>query len=392
MIRSSSAVPIRVLFHVQHLLGIGHLRRAATLARALAGAGLEVTVASGGEPVPGVSFGAASVVQLPPARAADVGFSALLDADGRPVDASWWDRRREALLELFRAVRPQVVLIELFPFGRRAFGRELVPLLELAAGTTPRPAILCSLRDILVDKGKPERVAETVGLVRRFFDRVLVHGDPRVVPLEASFPGAAEIADRIAYTGYVVEPPGEVTQHGESGEVLVSAGGGAVGGALLRTSLAARPLTRLADRPWRIVTGLNLPPAELAALEAAAGEGVIIDGYRPDLAALFATCAVSVSQGGYNTMMELVAARARAVVVPFAAPGEGEQTARARAFAARGLINLAEGAELAPERLGAAIDVAAAGPRPSEAALDLDGAARTAHLVREMAAAATAAP
>ena len=38
----------RVLFHVQHLLGIGHLRRAAALAKACAGHGLEVTVASGG--------------------------------------------------------------------------------------------------------------------------------------------------------------------------------------------------------------------------------------------------------------------------------------------------------------------------------------------------------
>ena len=38
----------RVLFYVQHLLGIGHLKRAATRARACAAAGLEVTVVSGG--------------------------------------------------------------------------------------------------------------------------------------------------------------------------------------------------------------------------------------------------------------------------------------------------------------------------------------------------------
>ena len=42
----------KVLFYVQHLLGIGHLKRATTLARAMTDAGLQVTVVSGGEHVP----------------------------------------------------------------------------------------------------------------------------------------------------------------------------------------------------------------------------------------------------------------------------------------------------------------------------------------------------
>jgi predicted glycosyltransferase len=92
---------------------------------------------------------------------------------------------------------------------------------------------------------------------------------------------------------------------------------------------------------------------------------------------------VSVSQGGYNTVMELIAARARAVVVPFAAPGESEQALRARLLAERGLITLVEeGAP--PARLAAAIDAAAERPRPAAGALDLDGATTTARLVRAM--------
>ena len=38
----------RVFFYVQHLLGIGHLRRAATLARAMAAGGFDVLLVSGG--------------------------------------------------------------------------------------------------------------------------------------------------------------------------------------------------------------------------------------------------------------------------------------------------------------------------------------------------------
>ena len=44
---------LRVLVYVQHLLGIGHLKRAATLARALAAQGMQVTLTSGGPAVPG---------------------------------------------------------------------------------------------------------------------------------------------------------------------------------------------------------------------------------------------------------------------------------------------------------------------------------------------------
>ena len=73
---------VRALFCVQHLLGIGHLTRTATLARACAEGGLEVTVASGGEPVPGVDFGRARLVQLPPARVADRRFKELVDERG----------------------------------------------------------------------------------------------------------------------------------------------------------------------------------------------------------------------------------------------------------------------------------------------------------------------
>ena len=54
----------RVLFHVQHLLGIGHLKRAEILAQAMAKSGLEVTVAYGGRAVPEVPFKAATLARF----------------------------------------------------------------------------------------------------------------------------------------------------------------------------------------------------------------------------------------------------------------------------------------------------------------------------------------
>ncbi|HMK00704.1 MAG TPA: glycosyl transferase, partial [Reyranella sp.] len=89
----------RVFFHVQHLLGIGHLRRAATLARALAAGGFDVLLVSGGAPVKGLALGGARLHQLPPVRAADESLRDLARLDGTPVDETFQRERIEVLLD-----------------------------------------------------------------------------------------------------------------------------------------------------------------------------------------------------------------------------------------------------------------------------------------------------
>ncbi|MDJ0980401.1 MAG: glycosyl transferase, partial [Kiloniellales bacterium] len=127
-----SHAPPRVLFYVQHLLGIGHLKRAALICRALTKAGLETTLVSGGLPVPGLDIGGARLRQLPPLRSADMSFSALLDEAGRPIDEAWQEQRRDLLLATFRELRPEALVVEMYPFGRRQMRFELIPLLETA--------------------------------------------------------------------------------------------------------------------------------------------------------------------------------------------------------------------------------------------------------------------
>jgi predicted glycosyltransferase len=110
----------RVLFHVQHLLGIGHLQRSLRIAEALVDAGVAVTLVQGGPAVPEVGPARGiDIVQLPPIRARDATF-ALVDAAGNPVDDALRSARREALLAAFAAARPDAVVIEGFPFARRA--------------------------------------------------------------------------------------------------------------------------------------------------------------------------------------------------------------------------------------------------------------------------------
>jgi len=373
----------RVMVYVQHLLGIGHQMRAAAIIRAMQAAGLNVVCVSGGEAGGMPDLGGARLVQLPPVRAADATFSQLVDPRGRDIDDAWREERRKALLAALREINPDVLLIESFPFGRWQFRFELVPLLQAArAGGV---AVAASVRDILVEKNKPGRQEKIVAVLHEYFNAVLVHGDESLVPFGATFPAADDIADLIRYTGYVAPPAPAAAPAGPGkGEVVIAVGGGAVGGKLLSMALAARPLTTMAEAPWRLITGPNLPADDRAKLVAT--QGVTVETLRRDYREVLSRAALSVSQAGYNTIMDILVTGVRAVLVPFAAAGETAQALRARLLAERGRVQVADEAGLTPQTLAAAIDKALSRPAPARDGLSLDGAAETARVVRELAA------
>ncbi|MEQ9812026.1 MAG: glycosyltransferase, partial [Azospirillaceae bacterium] len=197
---------------------------------------------------------------------------------------------------------------------------------------------------------------------------------------------AAEIADLLRYTGFVApgrqlaKPPGGAGE----GEIVVSVGGGAVGFELLRTAIDAARLLGEAGPPWRLLVGPDIAPDGMAALAAHAGgvSRVTVERARPDFPALLDRAALSVSQAGYNTVMDLLAAGCRAILVPFARGGESEQSDRATLLAARGLATVLPETGLAADRLAHAVTEALDRPRPGPVAgLALDGARESARIL-----------
>jgi predicted glycosyltransferase len=353
----------RVFFYVQHLLGIGHLRRAATLARAMVAGGLDVLIVSGGAPDPGLDLGGARFHQLPPVRAADARLKDLAHLDGRPLDDAFRAHRTRVLVELFDTEGPDILMTEQFPFGRTQLRFELIPLLEAAEARVPAPWIVSSVRDVLRRSASPARIDEMIATFEAF-DTVLIHADPSLVRLDESFPGWADIRDRALYTGYVAESESAKAPRSSfgKGEVIVSAGGGAVGAPLLRAAAAARPLTSLANRKWRILVGPNVAESDRAALFEAATEGIIVEPARADFVDLLANSALSISQAGYNTVVETLCHADRAVLVPFGTARETEQADRARVLVERGMVAAVQSDALTPQTLAAAVARAWSGP------------------------------
>lgn len=373
---------MKALIHVQHLLGTGHIVRAAAIGRALAAEGVAVVLATGNRPPPTLDTTGLTVAALPFARAQDSLFKVILDAAGNPIDAAWKTARTRATQELYADVRPDILLTETWPFGRRAFAFEMLPLLELARGQTRPPLITASIRDILVQKADPAKERAMAEIAATSFDRVLVHADPALIRLEESFRFADRIADRIRYTGFVHDPS-RLDPPGEDGrdEVIVSAGGGAVGAHLIAVAGQARALSRRAgDTPWRLLVGHGHAAAALAGLQAEAGAGVIVERARPDFPGLVARARLSISQAGYNTVLDVLAAGVPSVLVPFAEGDETEQTQRAALLAARGLAVTVDEAGLTPARLAEAVDQALSAP-PARLKVCIDGAAEAARIL-----------
>jgi predicted glycosyltransferase len=380
-----------LLFYCQHSVGMGHLVRSLALAEALS-TRFEVTLLSGGAVPPEVRVpGAIRLVSLPPLGHGD-GYE-LVSRDPRRTVESAQHLRVARILDELCTVRPAAVIVELYPFGRRKFAFELRPLLAAAHAISPRPFVLSSVRDILVSSRRDQaRHDEQASLVaNRWFDGVLVHADPRFARLDESFAPRTPLRVPVHYTGFVDRRPlrGDATARPERcDQVCVSAGGGLVGHPLLRAAIDAAPaIYRELGLHTTAVTGPFLPPAQHAELAtlAAATPSVRLLRFVPDLAAEMAASAVSVSQCGYNTTMDVLASGTPAVVVPYAEGREDEQLRRARRLEELGAVTVLDAAALTPGALVDAVRVAMACSH-SQVSLRLDGARCTTDLIASLLA------
>jgi predicted glycosyltransferase len=373
---------MKVLIVVTHLLGTGHLSRALTLARGFVSAGHRVQVVSGGLPAPHLQAPGVEVVQLAPLRSDGTDFTRLLTPDGTPADAAYRAGRQQDLCRLVTEMAPDVLLTELFPFGRRSLTDEFTALLETARSLPRRPLILCSIRDILAPPSTPQKAERTDTLLARFYDAVLVHADPALVRLEQSWPVSDNLRPLLHYTGFVAPPPaGPHPDHLGRDEILVSAGGGAVGLPIFRTAIASAAL--MPGWAWRLLVGGGAE--QLTALRSVPlPANLTLEPARPDFRQMLFHAAASVSMCGYNTALDLLQAGPPAVLIPFDAGQEVEQGLRAESLARRPGMTAILSAELTPERLARALgDLLAAGrlhaPVPA-----MDGAGETVRLVTSL--------
>jgi predicted glycosyltransferase len=376
-----------LLLYCQHSLGMGHLMRSIALTRSLA-TEFRVTFVSGGRIPRTVRIDRDVRVVALPAVGID-GSGALVSHNRRlSLDRALAERQR-ILLETFRAIVPEIILVELFPFGRRKFRYELEPMLEQARGGASgrRAIVCCSVRDILVGReAQREHDERAAALLERYFDAVLVHSDPAFARLEESLSAGVRLPVPLYYTGFVHDRRAIRPARAGLGRMVASAGGGMVGEDLFRTVLDAHARPEAAAcPPLTIVAGPFLPASAWAALESKMNRRSRVTLLRAvrSLPALLAGAAGSISQCGYNTAMDLIATGVPALVIPFSTDREDEQIKRARRLESLGALRLLAPGDATPRQV--AREMAALRDfRPRPACLDLNGAERSARMLASL--------
>lgn len=300
---------------------------------------------------------------------------------------------REALImRLIEEKRPDVFLVDHAPAGMNG---ELLSTLALIRNELPETRTVLGLRDILDSPASVRRSWQTQEihkLIEHAYDEVFVYGNERLFDVVTGYGLSGSVAQRVRYSGYVVGRrrfeqlqgvhTGEVCwdsrRVGDRPVVLVTVGGGGDGYFLMRAYMEGLCAQGTNEFHSVIVTGPLMPPEQSAALKAAAAgrEDVQLVAYTTDLLPSIRAAELVVSMAGYNTSVELLAARKKAILVPRCVPRE-EQKLRAEVLEKLGLFTTVQaGDDLAgalarevPRALRAAV-----APAQRWASVDLRGA------------------
>jgi predicted glycosyltransferase len=361
---------VRILCHTQHLSGVGHFVRTHALASGLAEAH-DVLLVDGGRPVPRLPSSPRMTLLSLPRIHHRAGVLVALRED-RPL-AEIMEERIRRLVTAISELRPDVVTVEHFPFSKWELEEEILAAIGTARRVRPGVRVVCSLRDVaprtgyeaVEDREYERRVLNRLG---SHFDALLVHADPRFSRLEEHFPAAGSLPIPCDYTGFVSRADAEAFERSRLPYAVLSAGGG---GHALRFLLAAiEAFRRLSSRgelgSMRLVVfaGLFMETADLDTLRAETrGDLAAILPFCPEFPRWLRRSALSISQAGYNTCVDLLSARVPAVLVPD--PGMSDQFFRAERMRRHGLAATALGDPVAVDTLMDAIRRALNGPPPS---------------------------
>jgi len=315
---------VKIFYYCQHVLGLGHFYRSLEICRGCS-VDHDLTMIIGG---PDIEVGDEpfSFLQLPGMKMDDQ-FGGLISCDPNITVDEGKEMREKQLLTFFNATTPDCLILELYPFGRKAFRFELSPLLEAAEQNSCK--VFCSLRDILVEKKEEREKHEerAVDTLNYYFHSLLVHADPKLVTLDTTFDLMDRIEVPVHYTGFVTPKPRPEARTGirqslglGEGEkmIVVSIGSGSVGSHLLEAIYqTAQPIAQKENCQFRFFTGPYCSSTLYQRLAATQHPNIAVDRFVDNFVDWLAAADLSISMAGYNTSMNILAAGVPALMLPF---------------------------------------------------------------------------
>ncbi len=380
---------MNIIFYCQYVWGMGHFIRSLEFARALSDH--NVTLVAGGQEVAVDLPDHVQLVRLP-VLFMDEKFTRLMAGSPDQTVGQIQQERKQILYSLLKEKQPNIFIVELYPFGRSIFAFELEPLLEeIREGKFGPVKVVCSLRDILVEKKDPAAYEERVlQKLNRHFDVLLIHSDDGLLRLDETFTRVGDINIPVVYTGFITQQTDpaagrrlrlELAISSEEKLIVASAGGGRSGYKLLTSVIDAWELLR--DRlPVRleVFTGPFMENEEFEELSARTSAGFRIRRYTKRFLDYLYAADLSVSLAGYNTCMNLLVSKVPSLVYPYSR--QQEQPMRADRINNLLPMKIMSEVDIQPDRLSKLIDqILHKSPPVKSIPLNLDGAANAARFL-----------
>ena len=321
----------------------GHIRMSNRLSKALQDKGFDVVIVTSGHAAQMVrgfgDFGNANVVELPslkPAGSYDpndpVSFFKSLTPAGKKYedDKEFQQQRRDLLIRTYDHEKPDIMITEHWPIGRRKYDAEMLPLLDHIADhnkSNPKgkTKLLAYMRDAT---GEPELGAskEYITSLLDRFDHILTRGDTRFCSLEKTLGESySTIASRVLGTGYPVDIrkpdliPNPIDKTRD--QVIVSCGGGYQPDAAdyFMQVIESKKYSCLHSKTWFLFVNIECSESEFQRIKdrawQEAGKSIIVERESDSFVKHLQNCCLAIVRGGM-TVAEAAAADKPCVVVP----------------------------------------------------------------------------
>ena len=339
---AKSDQPARVLFYSHDTFGLGHLRRSRTLATALTETNNDISalIITGSTVAGRFSFPErVDYVRLPGVtKRADGSYI----SDKLSFDIDGITAVRSALITaLVKEFKPDLFIVDKEATGFRG---ELLPALEWLKENHDTQLVL-GLRDVL-DSPDPLRVEwDRKGVpetIDKYYDEIWIYGLKSIYDPVQKLNLSDRVRSRMHWTGYLKrQVSGSPTDMGKP-YVLVTAGGGGDGRALVDQVISAYEQAPDLLPDAVLVYGPFLSGdlrAEFDQRVAALNGRITALGFESQMENLMAGASGVVAMGGYNVFCEILSCDIPAVIVPRTKP-RLEQYIRASRAEELGLIRM----------------------------------------------------
>ena len=228
--------------------------------------------------------------------------------------------RKKEWIKILDTYPVKVIICEGFPFCRHQFSHEYFSFFEEAKKRGIK--LIISIRDFPWDEPHQDSlqdwVAHTQNVVCKYYtDKVLVHGDPKYLPLlsdRVRMHNPSEIIDnlndKIIYTGYVCNEKIKLHKK-ENNHIFVSTGLNKEEGMLV-----FKQITKIASQFPDYKFIMPIANRYLKNIKSKTKDNVVMVPFIEDMYKLLSSCALYITYGGYNSTMEILKSGIPAIIIP----------------------------------------------------------------------------